>query len=213
MMNKRKLGALIATIALIAAIAIGGTLAYFTDNDANTNVVKMGHVDITLTETSDGGKGTPITTPNGLSFTNVLPGDTLSKVPTITVANDSAACYVRVKLACTAEGSKITSDDLAKLNTSLISNITADGAWDYNANDGYFYCTTSKVAGDEVNLFKTVTIPVEWANNVADQTFNIAIKAEAIQASYVTYNATNVYWADANGVALNTTDLIQQYSK
>ena len=96
-MNKRKLGALIATIALIAAIAIGGTLAYFTDKDENTNVVKMGHVDITLTETSNSDKATVIDE-KGITFENVLPGDTLSKVPTIAVENGSADCYVRVQL-------------------------------------------------------------------------------------------------------------------
>ena len=210
-MNKRKLGALIATIALIAAIAIGGTLAYFTDKDENTNVVKMGHVDITLTETTDSGKATTIGA-KGITFENVLPGDTLSKVPTITVENGSADCYVRAQLTFTTPGgSQITQADLNQLKASLIAQITEDGTWAYNEADNYFYCTDARVAGDTVDLFQSVTVPAAWQNNVADQSFSIGIKAEAIQASYISYDAANITWADANGAALTGVQ-IQEYA-
>lgn len=211
MMNKRKFGALIATIALIAAIAIGGTLAYFTDKDENTNVVKMGHVDITLTETSNRDKDTVIDE-KGITFENVLPGDTLSKVPTIAVENGSADCYVRVQLTFTTpDGSGITQADLAQLKASLIAQITEDGTWAYNEADDYFYCTDARMAGDTVDLFQSVTVPAAWQNNVADQSFSIGIKAEAIQASYISYDADNINWADANGVALTGVQ-IQEYA-
>ena len=35
---------------LVAALAIGGTLAYLTDRDAKTNVFTVGNVDITLND-------------------------------------------------------------------------------------------------------------------------------------------------------------------
>ena len=67
------------------------------------------------------------------------------------------------------------------------------------------------MAGDTVDLFRSVTVPAAWQNNVADQSFSIGIKAEAIQASYISYDAVNINWADANGVALTGVQ-IQEYA-
>ena len=48
---KKKIVTLCVVICLLAVAAIGGTLAYFTDNETATNVFTMGKVDIELTET------------------------------------------------------------------------------------------------------------------------------------------------------------------
>lgn len=45
-MNKRKLFTLALTLCMIAILAIGGTLAYFTAEDEDTNVFTMGYVSI-----------------------------------------------------------------------------------------------------------------------------------------------------------------------
>jgi len=205
-MNKRKLGALIATIALIAAIAVGGTLAYFTDKDTNSNVVKMGHVDISLTETSSSQKATTITD-KGITFTSVLPGDTLNKIPTVTVQSGSADCYIRVKLGYETN---ISDANMALLNANLQNQITAGGTWAYNTTDGYYYCTAVKAAGDKVDLFQNVVIPTAWDNSVADQSFTINLTAEAIQASYIGYDAAGHQWTGADGQPLTVPE-IQAY--
>lgn len=49
-MSKRKILTLALTIAMAAILAIGGTLAYFTDNDSETNVFTVGNVTIKLIE-------------------------------------------------------------------------------------------------------------------------------------------------------------------
>ena len=49
-MNKRKLLTLALTLCMVAILAIGGTLAYFTDTDTKTNVFTVGNIDITLEE-------------------------------------------------------------------------------------------------------------------------------------------------------------------
>ena len=46
-MKKKSIITMVAALAFVGAIGVGSTLAYFTDNDAATNVVTMGHVDIT----------------------------------------------------------------------------------------------------------------------------------------------------------------------
>ena len=49
-MNKRKLLTLALTLCMVAILAIGGTLAYFSDTDAQTNVFTTGNVAIDLYE-------------------------------------------------------------------------------------------------------------------------------------------------------------------
>lgn len=49
-MNKKKLLVVTMVLAMVAVLAVGGTLAYFTDTDVATNVFTVGNVDIDLTE-------------------------------------------------------------------------------------------------------------------------------------------------------------------
>ena len=49
-MNKKKILVLAVSVCLVAILAIGGTLAYFTDTDQATNTFTTGGVDITLIE-------------------------------------------------------------------------------------------------------------------------------------------------------------------
>ena len=49
-MNKRKIILLATALCMVAILAVGGTLAYFTDTDEKTNVFTVGRVDITLKE-------------------------------------------------------------------------------------------------------------------------------------------------------------------
>ena len=49
-MNKRKILMLALSLCMVAILAVGGTLAYFMDTDAATNVFTVGNVAIDLTE-------------------------------------------------------------------------------------------------------------------------------------------------------------------
>ena len=173
---------MVAALALVGAIGVGSTLAYFTANDTATNVVTMGHVDITLTEKSvseDGRLEVGTITDDGLTFANVVPGDKFSKEPIITVGSNSEDCYLRAKVV--VEGLDATHvADLFKDN-----NIDIQDGW-VLSTDGYYYYQSVVEAEDEVSLFKTVTIPTAWGNEVADEEFTIAITAEAIQADNFT---------------------------
>ena len=50
MTKTKKIAAAVLSLALVGSIAIGGTLAYLTDKEEDTNVFKIGDVDITLEE-------------------------------------------------------------------------------------------------------------------------------------------------------------------
>ena len=82
---------LVAAIAvmLVAALVVGGTLAYFTDkSDAKVNTFTVGNVGIDLTETKW----------NADADHKLVPGKFYDKNPTITVDADSQDAYVFLKL-------------------------------------------------------------------------------------------------------------------
>lgn len=85
-MNKKKLLTLAMVISMVAILVVGGTIAYFTDTDTETNVFTTGNVDIDLIETFD---------PNNAKL---LPGIDVQKE--VYVKNEgSETAYVRVHVA------------------------------------------------------------------------------------------------------------------
>jgi predicted ribosomally synthesized peptide with SipW-like signal peptide len=195
-MKKRRIATMVAAVAVVAAIGVGATLAYFTDKEDLSNVVTMKHVDIELSENEvkyDPETGEYVQddskeaiTAGGLTFEDVLPGQTVPKNPTVTVEEGSADCYVRVKVAVvTAADSKITAAQVEALTASLKDQILMNTKWSYNEADGYFYYADEMTAGGEAVIFQTVTIPASWDNATAEETFQITVDAEAIQSKYV----------------------------
>lgn len=204
---KKKVLAAATSVALVAVVGIGATLAYFTDSEEQTNVVTMGHVDIDLTETSE--EEDAILTENGLQFNNVMPGDVVSKVPTVTVVEDSQDAYIRMKMEISAEeGSGITQQDLAELESRLSNQITEGTGWTYDGE--YYYYDKVMTAGESVDFFTSVTVPETWANNTADESFSIKLTAEAIQAENVTPERMD---GEDGMITGWPTDDIQQYEK
>lgn len=90
------------SLALVACISIGGTLAYLTDKTGNvTNTVKFttNGIDLTLTEISNSDeagakKGQTVTEGYGIDYTDVVPGADLDKQPVLTVEENNVDCYV-----------------------------------------------------------------------------------------------------------------------
>lgn len=56
-MNKRRILAIAMSLCIVAILAIGASLAYFTDNDSATNTFTVGNVTIKLIEEERDGKG------------------------------------------------------------------------------------------------------------------------------------------------------------
>ena len=81
--NRKKLVIGLTASALCITSVVGGTLAYFTDKDIRSNVVTLGHVTGTLTET-DEHKRDDNTTGKDYYYQNILSnkndGETSSKV-------------------------------------------------------------------------------------------------------------------------------------
>ncbi|MEG0355205.1 MAG: SipW-dependent-type signal peptide-containing protein [Lachnospiraceae bacterium] len=183
-MSKKKVAAMVVSLALVAVVGIGATLAYFTDKtDIKKNVVTMGNVDISLTETTvaaDGKEGVTDVPNNGLKFDNVMPGDVLSKKPVVTVAGTSEDAYVRVMITPQVSGNSFT-------DAQVMGFLNIDPADWVKGTDGYYYYQAKVTKGEALApVFTTVTIPADLGNKYAMGSFNISIQAEAIQAANVT---------------------------
>lgn len=197
-MNKKKLLSLVAALTLVGVVGIGATLAYFTDTAEITNVFTMGHVDVTLTENevekNEDGEyvqkdDEEAITEEGLTFEDVMPGETVPKNPTVTVEDGSEAAYVRAQISF--EG--LTEAQQADVLAELVIN---EG---WTLTDGYYYYKEAVAAGNSVVLFDEVTVPGKWGNEVVDMEFKLMVNVDAIQAVYV----DDVIVTDEAGAVIN----------
>lgn len=152
-MKRKRLLAAGLSLALVAAVTVAGTLAYFTDStDAKTNTFTVGHVDIDVVDKSDQIPGDTITidekvhrvvhgtTPTDPSATStlvyehVLPGDVVDKTVGVTLKAGSMDAWVAVKVAVNVtlpvtlpDGSALDKDDVAD---EILGLIDATDEWD-----------------------------------------------------------------------------------
>lgn len=166
-MTKNKKITLIATLALIGAIGVGSTFAYFTDTAEATNTVTFGHVEISIDEPEFKAEN------NGTEIKNVVPGQTVEKDPVITVEKGSEDAYLRAKIEC----KELTKEQIEGLEFTF-----ADGWTTTPDADGYYYYKDVVSEGKDVAFFTAVKIPGSWDNSMADKSFKIVVTAEAIQA-------------------------------
>lgn len=197
-MKKKNILSLVLALALVAALAVGGTLAYFTDQDETHNTFVMGKIDMNLDESSSDDPNVPGWTENGLEYKNVVPGDEQTKKARVTVKKGSEDCYVMVNVAF-GMPEAFTAQDKAALTDSVKAQIEA-GKWEVTKlADGTLRCVykdgenriVHALENDvELMLFEKVIIPKEFKNNTAGQTFTIDLKAYAIQSDNLEYAPT-----------------------
>ena len=107
-MKARKILVSLAALALVAAISIGGTIAYLTSTKTVTNTFTVGDVKITMDEALVNADGKPVKE-DGTVVTNLadakrvyensyklLPGHVYTKDPTVKVEPKSEAAYLRI---------------------------------------------------------------------------------------------------------------------
>ena len=170
---KKKIFALMLCIAMLAVAVVGGTLAYFTDEDEATNTFTIGNVDIDLTEPKweETGK---------TEAEDAYPGEALAKDPTVTNIGKNP-CFVRVSVTGLDQfvGEEFGANAVIKYRTDYVDGKLGEN-WVLHT-DGYYYYTkvlASDAATDA--LFDQIVIPVEVTNNAA--TKDIVVTAYAVQA-------------------------------
>lgn len=169
-MKKRIL--LLALIISCAAIIAAGTLAFFTDEETNYNVITTGSLDVDLIELTDGDKPWPED-----GFDDIEPGMDVTKIAFVENKGPTDA-YVRVMLDKTitpAEGVD------AELN---FDHITLDiNTADWTEKDGAYYYNKVLKAGEKSEpLFTKVHFGVELGNEYQNAKVVINVKMQAVQA-------------------------------
>ena len=181
---KKKVTAIALAVCILAVAVIGATMAYFTDTDSKTNTFTFGKVDIDLTEKSiedkeKGVKAGTVGTDGGITYPGVLPGLVYSKIPTVTVKQDSLPAYVVI----TATVPTIYDWD-GLFNDSIdTANFTKDKKTVGENTVYYFYANAAVTAGSSVKPFTEVKInPALTQNDVKNlPTFNVVVNAYGIQ--------------------------------
>jgi len=174
---------IILTIMLVASIAVGVTLAYFTD-DANVvgNVGLGDPVNINITQ-----GGSSVTS---LTFSDdALPGHVYDQVIGVSIPDATSDALLRAKLT-------ITNTDGAAENVEA----TTVDTW-IKGDDDYYYYNGVASANDSIAFVTAVTIPTSLTNEDANKTFNIDVSVEAIQEAN---NAARAVWTTAPSEWLDT---------
>ena len=185
--RKRVSGSTIAIITLavllVASIAIGITLAYFTASATVTGNITLGdHVTISITQ---GGA-----TATSLTFDgDALPGTVYDQAIGIAAPANMTEALVRAKLTiANADGATTTVD----------AATTAD--W-VEGEDDYYYYEGSLTANENIDFITSITVPTSLTNADANKTFNIDVVVETIQKAN---NAANAVWTTAPAEWLET---------
>lgn len=177
---KRKLIIALA-LCLALALGIGGTMAYLTaTTTAVVNTFTIGNVGLTLAE--------PAGEAANYQF-KIVPGETVTKDPTVTVTSGSEPCWLFVK---------ITEDlgALSQYSIDFFDYLTADGWTLVPGKTNVYYRTVGVKEGDSAI---GASIPVLKDNKVTlSQNITLdmskALQTEGAQAPTLTFKAAAVQY-------------------
>lgn len=194
MKKTTKAVALFSSAVLLVTGSVLGTLAYLTDTESAVNTFTVGKVDITVDETDING-GTERVKENEYKL---VPGESYTKDPTMTVLKNSEEAYVRMILTVTNadQFQELAGKDILSYLGGMDDTkwILEGQAVTDTAKDtvSYEYRYADKVSAETEDvvlepLFSTLTIPTTFEGG-ADlealaKTFKIEVTGHAIQAA------------------------------
>ena len=181
--NGATIAIIILAILLVASIAIGITLAYFTSSATVAGNITLGNP-VTISITQGGASAASLTFPG-----DALPGTVYDQAIGVVAPADMTEALMRAKLTITnAEG--------ASTNVEA----TSTDSW-VKGDDGYHYYNGSITANTSVDYITSVTVPTSLTNEDAKKSFSIEVVVETIQKAN---NAANSVWTTAPTEWLNT---------
>lgn len=167
---------IVLSILLLASVAIGVTIAYFTSSATVAGNITLGDpVTISITQ---GGASVESLTFAG----DALPGTVYDQPIGVSAPAQMTEALMRAKLT-------ITNTDGATTNVEA----TTTGSWTTGDDDYYYYNGTVN-ANDNINFITQVTIPTSLTNADANKTYTINVVVETIQQAN---NAANAVWTTA----------------
>ena len=193
---KKKILVLCLVVALAVTAVVGGTLAYFTDTDNETNTFTTGKVDITLNETFNE------------QTAKLLPGKDIAKI--VNVTNNEEDAYVRLHIAFPADTIYYGENDgvqeynnLVHFNQKYASLVAGEWNWTptaagvggdhpgYPGNGTNYNTYTTNIGGVEYRVF-VVTYMTKLAKGEktdTDAMFNVYLDKYADTTDGETYTA------------------------
>ena len=213
---RRKVALTAAAVAMVGTLAVGGTLAWFTDTEIATNVVTTGNVDIAWYECGPYDEDfQKITKENpGIEFGEgeneepVTPGATLKKEAKVgNIGKNSALIRAKIKYV-DKEGTVLESSDITV-------ELTDNSGW--FERDGYYYY--DKIVNPGTNASPTYTDTIIDALTVSKTAsadldgIQVVLEAEAVQADNIVDYAGETPTPDEIVNAFATAGTIGNYDK
>lgn len=159
-MRKKTVWLAAVAVMLVAILAAGASLAYFTDQKTAQNTFTIGSVKIALTE------------PGWTDSAKLVPGVPVAKDPTVTNTG-AMPCLVRVNVQW-PQGVEMD------YCTDGVTGRLGDG-W-RSGGDGYFYYMEPLAAGAATDaLFDSVMLAPETENGDGETAFSVTVTAYAVQ--------------------------------
>ena len=182
-MKSKKIIMTVLMVAIIGALALGWTAAYFTDGEEKVNTFTVGDMDITLTESEwdDSADGK-----------NLLPGYETEKNPTVPAVEGDSYRRMTVELVSN-DKSEMTAARAEKIMETICfggeqgvnNEFFVEDAERSNASKRYYVYNGVFKENSTAVLFDTVKIPSQWNQDDVGVLgeYKIVVKAEAIQSA------------------------------
>lgn len=180
------------SLMLVAAIAIGGTVAWLVDTtESVTNTFTFGNIDITLTETD------AVEDSNGnfeKKYTDLVPGATVPKDPNVTVEAGSVTCWLFVKI---------------EKSTTFDTYFEAAPATGWNlvtGAEGVYVYTGNVVDGNPISILADDKITVK--SEVTKEKIKALEDSGAVQPTitFTAYAIQKENLTDTNGTTITTAE-------
>lgn len=196
-MKARKILTMVGALALTAALAIGGTLAYLTaQTDTVTNTFTVGNITMTLDETNAENPAGDRVIANTYK---IIPGTKLAKDPTAHIAAGSEKCWVYVQVVDTMNTAVEGSATYNMANGWIL--VDADlNVWKYNT----VVDATEAENAIDIKVFdededgNTVTI----VGTVVTEENIVALSGKTIVVNGYAHQSENVEVSVANAAAV-----------
>lgn len=211
--TKKSNRTLVLIICLVAMMCVTmfSTLAYLTDRESVTNTFTVGDVNITVDEAKVNTDGTPVVGADRVieNKYHLIPGQTYTKDPTMTVLKNSEESYVRmiVKINCLKELDKIFDPYAGSVITSIFGGY--DGAtWVYktetrdtvNNTITYEFRYKETVKNSDADntlkpLFESITLPGAITKEQLETIKDLQIVVEGHAIQKVGFDNADAAWA------------------
>lgn len=195
MKNVKKALLVCLCLCVVVALTVAGTLAFLTDTQEVVNTFTVGNVDITVDEAKVNTDGTPVTGADRVTGNeyHLIPGQTYTKDPTMTVEAESEAAYVRMLVTMTH---KTELDDI-RVSLSMLNGWDRD-TWIYKSTTvdttadtvtyEFWYKEAVAPNGEDVvldALFDSFTLPgtLDGDDLKSIEGLEITVVGHAIQAA------------------------------